>query len=117
VIASGFRARWRGALAALCASGPSAVSAAASAAPSLGRSAGSFASSCAISASSSGGTSGHSALTRGASLNRILPRIEAALSPSNGGLPVRHSNSTQPSANTSARASITPWLRACSGAM
>ena len=98
--------------------GSSAASAAARLVPSLGRSEGSFESIRATSSSRSSGTSGHSALIRGVSPNTILPRTLSALSPSNAGLPVRHRNSTHPSANTSARASIAvPPSRACSGAM
>ena len=40
-----------------------------------------------------------------------------ACAPSNGGRPATHSNSTQPSENTSARASVERSARACSGAM
>ena len=55
--------------------------------------------------------------TRGASSSRILASSAVASSPSNAGRPVRHSNSTQPSENTSARASTSRSPRACSGAM
>jgi hypothetical protein len=43
--------------------------------------------------------------------------MAAVLSPWKAGVPVRHWNSTQPSANTSVLASIGALLRACSGAM
>ena len=39
--------------------------------------------------------------SRGASSSRIFASTAITLSPTNGGCPVRHSNSTQPSANTS----------------
>ncbi len=51
------------------------------------------------------------------SSRQIFASTAIAVGPVNGGCPVRHSNSTQPSENMSARASISFSPRACSGAM
>ena len=54
---------------------------------------------------------------RGASSSSTLESSAIKFSPAKTGLPARHSKSTQPSAKTSERASISFAPRACSGAM
>jgi hypothetical protein len=96
---------------------PSASSAAAIAAPSRGRPSGCLASIRPTSASSSCGTPLKSFPSRGTSSNNTFASTAMRWSPRNAGVPVRHSNSTHPSENTSARASTSACPRACSGAM
>ncbi|AGP40426.1 hypothetical protein SCE1572_41540 [Sorangium cellulosum So0157-2] len=94
-----------------------APSASATAAPSRGRSSGCFASMLAQSASSCAGSSGRSSRRCGGSSRSTLTSTASAPTPWNAARPVRHLKSTQPSANTSARASTLRSPRACSGAM
>ncbi len=89
----------------------------ATATPLEGRNAGSLDSMRATRSSSAGGTVRPRSRRHGTSSNAILIRIAITLSPSKAGLPVRHSWRMQPSAKTSARASRTRALPACSGAM
>ena len=67
----------------------------------VGRSAGSFASIRDSSRSSSLGTAGLTSRARGSSVTSTLASTAIASSPENARLPVAHSNSTQPSENTS----------------
>ena len=96
---------------------PISASSAASWVPSRGRSSAFFESVRATRSSSASGRSVRIAPTRGASSSKTLASTAIMLSPANGGLPVRHSNSRQPSANTSARGPTVRSPRACSGAM
>ncbi len=102
-------------------SGPSAeerpTSARATSRAPAGRCSGRLASIRVISAASARGTPGTRSARKGGCSKSSLARTAIACCPSNGGLPARHSNSTLPSENTSARRSTpcVPW--ACSGAM
>ena len=106
-----------GAVGSVAAIGSRTARAAATASPSAGRKLRSRASIRATSSSSSGGTPVRSSLSRGASVQAILAKMARGLASANGPPPVRHSNSTHPSANTSARASMSGWQLTCSGAM
>jgi len=81
---------------------PSAVSAAVTAAPSRGRCFGCLASIRSISTLSPAGTQGSSCMRNGAVSNRSLSITAIGCSNAKGACPVRHSNRTQPSENTSA---------------
>ena len=65
----------------------------------------------------SGGRAYRQVLSEGAPEGDTETSTATACSPVNAGRPVRHSNSTQPSAKTSVRASRPASPRACSGAM
>ena len=67
--------------------------------------------------SNASGTLSPRSRSRGVSSSKILARTAVTLGPSKGRLPCKHSNKTQPSENTSARASTSRAERACSGAI